>query len=163
MNTGGSEWHSIVVNNFDNARIEESLTKEIVQHARQLADTDERRAEEKDATLQDKNKERIFTAKTKTEDGGSQGTENNGSDAFSKYSNTKVRMMHLLGLDDAVGGNEDNADWQHYTGYQGRRRLREGGSNQDGNTRNTRLSTELHDSVFYGQLLFGGIHQGRQE
>ena len=153
MNTGGSEWHSIVVNNFDNARIEESLTKVIVQHARQLADTDERRAEEKDATLQDKNKERIFTVKTKTEDGGSQGTENNGSDAFSKYSNTKVRMMHLLGLDETEEANEDNTDWQQLTGYQGHRRLREGGADQDGNTRNTRLSTELHGSSFHALLL----------
>mmetsp|Transcript_21059 Transcript_21059/g.38599 ORF Transcript_21059/g.38599 Transcript_21059/m.38599 type:complete len:165 (+) Transcript_21059:252-746(+) len=164
MNTGDNEWISIGVNNYDNARIEESVTEVIVQHGRQLADTDERRAEEKDDTLQDKSKQMIITVKTKTEDGGggSQPTEKNGPDAFSKYSNTNVRMMYLLGLDDAAGGNEDNADWQHYTGYQGRWRLREGGVNQDGNARKTRLSTELHVSVFYGQL-FGVNRPGRQE
>ena len=170
MSAGGSdsERKNIGVNNNDNARLEESVTEVQQQHEWQLGDTDGTRAEEKDGTLKGESKGGIQkeyltqAVKTKTKDGGSQATENNGSDAFSQYSNTNVRMMHLLGLDDAEEANEDNTDWQQLIGYQGIRRLREGGANQDGNARKTRLSTELHGSAFYQQL-FAGNRQGRQE
>ena len=148
---------TIGVNNNDNARLEEIVAE--VQHGRQIGDTDETKAEEKDDTLQDESKddtqqeERNLTVKTKTEDGGSQASKRHRSDAFSQYSNTNVRMMHLLGLDETEEANEDNTDWQQLIGYQGIRRLREGGANQDGNARNTRLSTELHGSSFHALLL----------
>ena len=67
-----------------------------------------------------------IAAKMKTQDGGSQevaesSSSSSSTDAFSPYSNTNVRMMHLLGLDDdddneAASNNEDNADWQAITG-----------------------------------------------
>jgi len=90
-----------------------------------------------------------LTVKTKKEDGGSQTTvtESNESDAFSRYSNTNVRMMHLLGIDDDESVNGDNLDWQRLTGYQGGRNLKEG-AGQDENERKTKLSTELHYNVF---------------
>jgi len=88
--------------------------------------------------------------KTKKEDGGSLTTvtENNESDAFSRYSNTNVRMMHLLGIDDDESVNGDNLDWQRLTGYQGGRNLKEG-AGQDENERKTKLSTELHYDALY--------------
>ena len=57
--------------------------------------------------------------KTKTEDGGSQTGASDRSDAFSRLSDTNVRMMCLLGLGN---GNDDedndiNVDWQDITGY----------------------------------------------
>ena len=159
MITGGSETDTIGVINNENARLEEIVAE--LQHGLQVGDTDGTKAEGKDDTIQDESKydthqeERTLTVKTKTEDGGSQASKRHRSDAFSQYSNTNVRMMHLLGLDDTEEANEDNTDWQQLTGYQGLKRPREGGADQDGNARNTRLSTELHDSAFHEQL-FGG-------
>ena len=98
---------------------------------------------------------KIITVKTKTEDGGSpQVAESDGSDAFSRWSNTNARMTHLLTLEGIDPANEDNTDWKALVGYQGFRRLREGGVDHSttNSTRKTRLSTELHDSVFYEQL-----------
>ena len=47
--------------------------------------------------------------KTKTEDGGSpQVAESDGSDAFSRWSNTNARMTHLLTLEGIDPANEDN-------------------------------------------------------
>lgn len=96
--------------------------------------------------------------KTKVEDGGSGAgqSETTGTDAedtFLRYSNDNVRMMHLLGLDedDPEAANEDNTGWQQLTGFQGRRNLRDGVNT---NTRNSRLSNELHVSAFVN-MLFG--------
>ena len=117
--------------------------------------------EKKDDKLQlqdnmftDKQQFKIITVKTKTEDGGSpRVAESDGSDAFSRWSNTNARMTHLLTLEGIDPANEDNTDWKALIGYQGFRRLREGGVDLSTNsTRKTRLSTELHDSVFHEQL-----------
>ena len=106
----------------------------------------------------DKQQFKIITVKTKTEDGGSaRVAESDGSDAFSRWSNTNARMTHLLTLEGIDPANEDNTDWKALIGYQGFRRLREGGVDLSTNSsRKTRLSTELHDSVFYEQL-FGRL------
>lgn len=73
----------------------------------------------------------IYVVKTKTEDGGSPTPEDNdGSDAFSRYSNPSVRRR-LLGLDQNEGA----------------------GANNTAVRRKTRLSTELHCSVFYEELM----------
>ena len=102
---------------------------------------------------------KIITVKTKTEDGGSpQVAESDGSDAFSRWYNTNARMTHLLTLEGIDPANEDNTDWKALVGYQGFRRLREGGvdhsttNSTSTRKRKTRLSTELHDSVFHEQL-----------
>ena len=77
-----------------------------------------------------------LAVKTKTQDGGSNTTPkgNDGSDTFSRYSNPSVRRR-LLGLDDAEAPNE--------------------GAGAINNTavRKTRLTTEVHDSVFYEEMM----------
>lgn len=127
---------------------------------------------------------KIVNVLTKVEDGGTNNVQQQQAspdgrqatrDAFQLYSNTNVRMMHLLGLLD---GNSTNADpqaqaaaaaaaiannnnqddnmliWRMITGYQGRRTLREGVMAENGNDgvsdveRRTRLSTELHMNAF---------------
>ena len=86
-----------------------------------------------------------ITVKTKMYDGGSQSQATKGkiadgsSDAFSRYSNTRFRMMHLLGLEDHEDTDEDILP--HH---------------DDRTTRKTRLSTELHHSVFM-EMLFSDI------
>eukprot|EP00584_Thalassiosira_punctigera_P027430 CAMPEP_0172576056 /NCGR_PEP_ID=MMETSP1067-20121228/137528_1 /TAXON_ID=265564 ORGANISM="Thalassiosira punctigera, Strain Tpunct2005C2" /NCGR_SAMPLE_ID=MMETSP1067 /ASSEMBLY_ACC=CAM_ASM_000444 /LENGTH=196 /DNA_ID=CAMNT_0013368717 /DNA_START=9 /DNA_END=599 /DNA_ORIENTATION=- len=92
----------------------------------------------------------------KTGDGGSAlAADADGSDAFSRYSNRNVRMMHLLNLDDDDEGeaNEENTDWRRITGYQG---LEEGEAEQNGKAggRKTCLSTELDPHIFLG-MIFG--------
>ena len=76
-------------------------------------------------------------------------------DAFSRYSNTNVRMMHLLGInDDDEANNEDNTDWQEITGYLGLRPEGVGDHfNIDRIERKTQLSTELHSNAFMDEIL----------
>ena len=100
-----------------------------------------------------------ITAKMKTHDGGSQqvveSSSGSGTDAFSRYSNTNVRMMHLLGLDDdeEASNNEDSIDWQEITGYLDLRHLGEREANSHGRIeRKTRLSTELHSTAFMDEI-----------
>lgn len=116
--------------------------------------------EKKVEECDDRSKVMAVKVLTKVEDGGTvqlASTENNvdeqqatDNNAFQRYSNTNVRMTHLLGLDeeDPDVANEDNTDWRQITGYEGRRVLRQGVADNDENTRKTRLSTELHADVF---------------
>lgn len=124
---------------------------------------EEAKEESESNTLSEGSEETTLRVEAETRDGGVHDapSNNEGRDAFSRYSNTNVRMMHLLQLDNGEDeGNEDNTDWQELTGYQGLRRLREGVDEAD-NTRRTRLSTELHPSAFsaffFGQV-FGNEH-----
>ena len=112
-------------------------------------------AEESDEAIS-KKEETTLRAKTKTEDGGSQDAPGDGTDAFSRYSNTNVRMMSLLQPGN-TDGNEDNTDWQELIGYRGLRRVREGVDVNDG-SRKTRLSTELHPSAFFVEIFGLNIH-----
>ena len=79
----------------------------------------------------------IYVVKTKTEDGGSPAPESNdGSDAFSRYSKSSIQMMSLNQplLEDAAEVAKEGAVAINAA-------------------RKTRLSTELHCSVFYEELM----------
>lgn len=116
------------------------------------------KAEEQDEPSDAEELQQVGTfsiVETKTEDAGSQAHDGHmSSDAFSRYSNTNVRMMMLLGLSDGTDDeeNEDNEVWKDIIGYQDLRRAR--GAGQD--VRKTRISTELHPSAFYS-LMFADL------
>lgn len=99
-----------------------------------------------DRKLQEESKDDLaewfVKVKTKTNDGGSPATENEyrPDNAFSRYSNRNVRMMHLLGPPD----NNDDGDANNEA-------IREGEANPDANARKTRLSTELHVRAFLNE------------
>lgn len=100
----------------------------------------------------------ITSVKTKINDGGiSTGKANKGAttstrdiqnDAFLRYSNDDIRMAELLGLSSA------NADWRQLRNFQGQARVAnlgdQGNANEEGQAapRKTRLSFEVHDSLF---------------
>mmetsp|Transcript_14365 Transcript_14365/g.31127 ORF Transcript_14365/g.31127 Transcript_14365/m.31127 type:complete len:182 (-) Transcript_14365:281-826(-) len=96
-------------------------------------------------------------------------------DSFLKYSDDDTRMAELLGLNDDVDGEEAaNVNWREIVGIQDRghiQRARDGAADQEGQDgaggdqvdqdgangnpqeqnpprRNTRISFELHNSVF---------------
>ena len=159
MNTKGNERNSA---SSSNARRDRQVAEVEDERQLELVSDDETKVEEEGGEVQEESKEdhkeeTIISVKTKTEDGGAQATtEGNLQDAFSQYSNTNVRMMHLLGLDEDEGGaNEDNTEWRDLTGYRGLWSLREeAANNAQVNARKTRLSTELHGEVFI-ELMFG--------
>ena len=147
MNTRGSERSSISALNGNTGPDE--LVAEL-HDENQLGlynDSETNNVEEKNSKTKDESKEHpreemtIIAINTKTEDGGSQSTatEGDGQDAFSRYSNRNVRMMHLLGLDSIAETNEDNIE----------RSMVEEAANAQVNARKTRLSTELHGSAFF--------------
>ena len=100
----------------------------------------------------------IVQVPLKQHDGGTErdSDQDEGSDSFARWSNDNARMMYLLTLDEGGpdGANDDNEDWMKLVGYQG---LRPRAS--DTTERQTRLSTELHDSAFFSTIL-GLIEQG---
>jgi len=136
----------------------DSSTGDNMPRKRQLHQGEAKSEEKDDKTLQLQKKSKssqqvgsgssmgiTITVKTKMYDGGSQSQATKGkiadgsSDAFSRYSNTRFRMMHLLGLEDHEDTDEDILPHP-----------------DDRTTRKTRLSTELHDSVFM-EMLFRDI------
>eukprot|EP00584_Thalassiosira_punctigera_P018394 CAMPEP_0172552556 /NCGR_PEP_ID=MMETSP1067-20121228/45827_1 /TAXON_ID=265564 ORGANISM="Thalassiosira punctigera, Strain Tpunct2005C2" /NCGR_SAMPLE_ID=MMETSP1067 /ASSEMBLY_ACC=CAM_ASM_000444 /LENGTH=200 /DNA_ID=CAMNT_0013340559 /DNA_START=17 /DNA_END=619 /DNA_ORIENTATION=- len=123
-------------------------------------DMHEAQKDKSDEQTRQKEWGQTFKMPMKTEDGGSAAavTEGGGSDAFSRYSDRNVRMMHLLGLDDGDGeeSNEENAaDWRRLTGYEG---LQEGEANQNGEAggRKTCLSWEMDPIVLMGMIIGDG-------
>ena len=85
----------------------------------------------------------IFMVKTKTEDGGTPAPkDNDGSDAFSLYSNMSVRMIHrrLIGLDNAGETSE-------------------GPGTTTNEARKTRLSTEVYPDSILNEMMMIDEHQ----
>lgn len=121
-------------------------------------------------------KKKCIRVPTKIEDGGSacDGRYSGGeSDAFSRYSNDRIRRAALLGLQDEDGTDAEAADVdprnriprQERPGqdrHAGRRiGIREEQANhrvgandvEQDSPRKTKLSYELHPSVFYAMLM----------
>lgn len=87
---------------------------------------------------------------TKTQDGGSlKAVCNSAPDAFALYSNgtIRTRTRHMLGMDDEgeIGREDDVADWQLPAGHRA--------NIQVDAFRVTRVSTEVHASVYYRLLM----------
>ena len=113
---------------------------------KQDEDGNNEQVEGQDDIAQEEEAEQItfVLVKTKTEDGGSpvaSSASRNGRDAFLHYSNDAVRMMHLLGLEDAEGVNHQDTQQDHP----------EAEVNAEDITRKTRISFELHNSAFYDE------------
>ena len=96
---------------------------------------------------------RVGLIKTKTNDGGSHEASDGVPDKFALFSNRNSRMMHLLGLADQMEHEEDDEVWRRLTGYQGAQNIVRVGAHAQGNSRETKLSTELHPSAFYRMIV----------
>ena len=97
----------------------------------------------------------VLTVKTKTEDGGSPTTkENDGSDAFSRYSNMSLQMMqlHMSGMNNNVNAAANNNEGGNNNNAQAAAANNEG-ANANNTIRRTRLSTELHDGAFFELMM----------
>lgn len=97
--------------------------------------------------------------RTKVEDGGSNQeadstTQTGRRDSFREYSNQNARMNHLLGLQ--VENPQVDEHWRQITGFQAHNgegaQAQANANNLTATERQSRLSTELHYSVFHTQL-----------